>query len=161
VTTQLTETLLSLAYNLRWAWHTPTTDLFHALAPDIWASTHSGLGVLAGDHLKASSDLGVPLMGIGLLYRYGYFRQSIDATSRQQEHYDRLDPEAVPLRLVSAAEGLPLEIEVPFAERTVWACVWLERVQHSIKVLGGTIQRVPHGDRVCRPDLPPPCAPWS
>jgi starch phosphorylase len=52
--------------------------------------------VLAGDHLKAASDLGGALIGIGLLYRYGYFRQTIDAAGRQRDIYDRLDPKVSP-----------------------------------------------------------------
>jgi len=54
-----------------------------------------GLGVLAGDHLKAAAELGVPLVGVGLLYRGGYFRQGIDAAGRQTEDYQPVDPEAV------------------------------------------------------------------
>jgi len=57
-----------------------------------------GLGVLAGDHLKSSSDLGVPLVGVGLLYRHGYFRQSLDADGWQQERYPLLDPHVMALR---------------------------------------------------------------
>ena len=56
-----------------------------------------GLGVLAGDHLKAAAELGVPLVGVGLLYRGGYFRQGIDADGRQTEAYEAVDPEAVGL----------------------------------------------------------------
>jgi starch phosphorylase len=51
-----------------------------------------GLGILAGDHLKAASDLGVPLIGVGLLYRAGYFAQSLSADGWQLEHYPALDP---------------------------------------------------------------------
>ncbi|MEP6981726.1 MAG: DUF3417 domain-containing protein, partial [Nakamurella sp.] len=51
-----------------------------------------GLGILAGDHLKSASDLGVPIIGIGLLYRYGYFWQSLSADGWQQEHYPVHDP---------------------------------------------------------------------
>jgi starch phosphorylase len=87
-----------------------------------------GLGVLAGDHLKAASDLGVPGIGVGLLYRYGYFRQIIDPTGRQAETYDRIEPDTVPLRPVFAADGVPLEIGVPFPGRTVLARVWLAQV---------------------------------
>ena len=54
-----------------------------------------GLGVLAGDHLKAAAELGVPLVGVGLLYRGGYFRQGVDAAGRQTEDYQPVDPEAV------------------------------------------------------------------
>lgn len=56
-----------------------------------------GLGILAGDHLKAASDLGVPLVGVGLLYRHGYFRQSLSRDGWQQEHYPVLDPHELPL----------------------------------------------------------------
>src|SRR5436309_5162567 len=62
-----------------------------------------GLGVLAGDHLKASSDLGIPLVGIGLLYRYGYFRQHLGHDGWQQERYPALDPHAMAVRLVEGA----------------------------------------------------------
>jgi len=62
-----------------------------------------GLGVLAGDHLKAASDLGVPLIGLGLLYRSGYFRQSLSLDGWQLEHYPALDPQGLPLRLITAA----------------------------------------------------------
>ena len=56
-----------------------------------------GLGILAGDHCKAASDLGVPLVGIGLFYRHGYFRQSLSADGWQQERYPDLDPHAMAL----------------------------------------------------------------
>jgi starch phosphorylase len=87
-----------------------------------------GLGVLAGDHLKAASDLGLPVIGVGLLYRYGYFRQTIEAGGRQREIYERLDTESVPLAPVLAADRVPLEVGVPFPGRTVVARVWLARV---------------------------------
>ncbi len=83
-----------------------------------------GLGILAGDHLKAASDLGLPLIGVGLLYRYGYFRQTIDATGYQREQYDRLDPTTAPLTAVLDRQGRPLTIDVPFPGRLVHACVW-------------------------------------
>jgi glycogen phosphorylase len=191
VNSQVAPALKRLAYNLRWAWHAPTTDLFCELAPRVWHETHNpvavaqavgkvpelraaqsnrvleldfdlteylsrppsntrsprvayfsaefavaeclpiysgGLGILAGDHLKAASDLGVPLIGIGLLYRYGYFRQAIDPGGWQRESYDRLSPEELPLRLVCASDGVPLEIGVPLANRLVHARVWLAQV---------------------------------
>ena len=68
-----------------------------------------GLGVLAGDHLKAASDLGVPLVGVGLLYRHGYFRQALNPDGWQQERYPDLDPYAMaltPLRR-RAGDGRP------------------------------------------------------
>ncbi len=63
-----------------------------------------GLGILAGDHLKASSDLGVPLIGVGLLYRHGYFNQSLSAEGWQAERYPASDPNGLPLTLLR--EGL-------------------------------------------------------
>ena len=66
-----------------------------------------GLGVLAGDHLKAASDLGVPLVGVGLLYQEGYFRQVLDAEGRQHELYPYNDPTALPFQpaLAGGATG--------------------------------------------------------
>jgi glycogen phosphorylase len=87
-----------------------------------------GLGVLAGDHLKAASDLGLPLVAVGLLYRYGYFRQVIDDTGYQREAYDRLDTDAVAVRPVLNAQGARVVIEVPFPGRTVRAQVWVAQV---------------------------------
>ena len=78
-----------------------------------------GLGVLAGDHLKASSDLGVPLVGIGLFYRQGYFRQMLDAAGWQDQHYPHLDPHAMALTL---QEGLRISIEMGSTEVT--AQIW-------------------------------------
>ena len=87
-----------------------------------------GLGVLAGDHLKAASDLGLPLIAVGLMYRYGYFRQVIDDTGYQREAYDRLDTDSVAVRPVLNAQGAPVVIDVPFPSRTVHARVWVARV---------------------------------
>ena len=71
-----------------------------------------GLGVLAGDHLKAASDLGVPLIGVGLLYRSGYFRQTLSLDGWQLEHYPVLDPQGLPLHLLTTADGEPALVEV-------------------------------------------------
>ncbi len=87
-----------------------------------------GLGVLAGDHLKAASDLGLPLVAVGLLYRYGYFRQVIDDTGYQREAYDRLETDGVAVRPVLNAQGAPVVIDVPFPGRTVYARVWVAQV---------------------------------
>ena len=62
-----------------------------------------GLGILAGDHLKTASDLGVPIIGVGLLYRHGYFTQSLSADGWQQEHYPPIDPDGLPLTLLRDA----------------------------------------------------------
>ncbi|MCW2736443.1 alpha-glucan family phosphorylase [Nocardioides sp.] len=64
-----------------------------------------GLGILAGDHLKASSDLGIPLTGVGLFYRHGYFKQALDRDGWQQESYPVLDPDELPLTQLREADG--------------------------------------------------------
>ncbi|TLF73503.1 alpha-glucan family phosphorylase [Nocardia cyriacigeorgica] len=87
-----------------------------------------GLGILAGDHLKAASDLGLPLIGVGLLYRSGYFRQSLTADGWQAEHYPALDPQGLPLRLLTA-DGSPVLIHVGMPDRRVLrARVWIAQV---------------------------------
>jgi starch phosphorylase len=78
-----------------------------------------GLGVLAGDHLKAASGLGVPLVGIGLMYRHGYFRQSLSADGWQQERYPDLDPHAMALH---PCEGIQVELDL--AGTPLVARVW-------------------------------------
>ncbi len=64
-----------------------------------------GLGILAGDHLKAASDLGIPVVGVGLFYRHGYFKQSLSREGWQQETYPVLDPDELPLSLLREADG--------------------------------------------------------
>ncbi|MDE1671021.1 alpha-glucan family phosphorylase [Nocardia gipuzkoensis] len=87
-----------------------------------------GLGILAGDHLKAASDLGIPLIGVGLLYRSGYFRQSLTADGWQAEHYPALDPQGLPLRALTSA-GSPVLIHVAMPDRRVLrARVWIAQV---------------------------------
>jgi len=84
-----------------------------------------GLGVLAGDHLKAASDLGLPLIGVGLLYRSGYFRQSLSLDGWQLEQYPALDPQGLPLQLLSDAAGEPVFVEVAMpGGRTLSARIW-------------------------------------
>ena len=78
-----------------------------------------GLGVLAGDHLKAASGLGVPLVGVGLFYRLGYFRQELNADGWQQERYPTLDPHAMAVRLVDGAR-----VSVDLAGTEVAAQIW-------------------------------------
>jgi starch phosphorylase len=86
-----------------------------------------GLGVLAGDHLKSASDLGLPLVGVGLLYQEGYFAQYLNADGWQQERYPINDFYNMPLHLERDDQGNEIRIEVEFPERTVYARVW--RVQ--------------------------------
>ena len=87
-----------------------------------------GLGVLAGDFLKAASDLGVPVIGIGLLYQEGYFRQMLDADGRQQEIYPYNDPGSMPIRPVFADSGGLLHIYSDFPGRKVRFRVWQAQV---------------------------------
>jgi starch phosphorylase len=88
-----------------------------------------GLGILAGDHLKAASDLGVPIVGVGLLYRSGYFAQSLSREGWQQERYPVLDPDGLPISLLREDSGDPLKVEVglPGGRRLV-AQVWKAQV---------------------------------
>ncbi|MFJ4923492.1 alpha-glucan family phosphorylase [Streptomyces sp. NPDC088725] len=88
-----------------------------------------GLGILAGDHLKAASDLGVPLIGVGLLYRHGYFRQSLSRDGWQQEQYPVLDPHELPLTLLREVDGTPAQVALTLpGRRTLRACVWQAHV---------------------------------
>src|SRR5688572_29702275 len=83
-----------------------------------------GLGVLAGDHLKSASDLRLPLVAVGLLYRYGYFRQRLRNDGWQEEHYGETHPNDLPLTLVKDVDDKPLRIEVLIRDRNVLAQVW-------------------------------------
>ncbi|TFV71614.1 glycosyltransferase family 1 protein [Blastococcus sp. CT_GayMR19] len=88
-----------------------------------------GLGILAGDHLKAASDLGLPLIGVGLLYRAGYFAQGLSADGWQLEHYPSLDPHGLPIKLLREPDGSAAVITVPLPEgRTLHAHVWRAQV---------------------------------
>ena len=85
-----------------------------------------GLGILAGDHLKSASDLGVPLTGVGLFYRAGYFRQSIGEDGWQREAYPLLDPYGLGLTLLRDADGSPVEIALDLpGDRQLYARVWI------------------------------------
>lgn len=83
-----------------------------------------GLGILAGDHLKSASNLGVPLVGVGLLYQEGYFTQYLNAAGWQQESYADNDFQNLPLALERLPDGSPLTVEVNLAGRRVAAQIW-------------------------------------
>jgi starch phosphorylase len=192
-----------LAVNLRWSWHPETQDVFRAVDPDLWESTHhdpvrllgavgsgrlaelagdrkflrmlelaradlddyltgdrwfqrsagadaarsiayfspefgitavlpqysGGLGILAGDHLKTASDLGVPITGVGLLYRHGYFRQSLSREGWQEETYPVLDPDGLPLSLLREADGTPAGVSITLpGESELHARIWVAQV---------------------------------
>ena len=80
-----------------------------------------GLGVLAGDHIKSASDLGLPLVGVGLMYREGYFRQYLSADGWQQERYPENDFFNLPLIPETKEDGSPILIGVPMPGREVWS----------------------------------------
>ncbi len=90
---------------------------------DVLPIFSGGLGVLAGDHLKAAADLGLPLVGVGLLYRQGFGRQRIDEQGDQYEVYPENLFEELPLRRVQGPRG-PLEVSCPLGDRTVRIAVW-------------------------------------
>ncbi|GAB3410783.1 glycosyltransferase family 1 protein [Schumannella luteola] len=84
-----------------------------------------GLGILAGDHLKSASDLGVPIVGVGLFYRAGYFRQSISRDGWQQESYPVLDPDGLPMRVLRNPDGSAAQVTLALPEgRALVARIW-------------------------------------
>ncbi len=87
-----------------------------------------GLGVLAGDHCKEASDLGIPLIGIGFMYPQGYFHQILSAEGWQKETYERLNWTDAPIEQAITPEGQPCIIAVPLGNRTVLVSVWRVRL---------------------------------
>lgn len=87
-----------------------------------------GLGVLAGDHLKTASDMALPLVGVGLLYRRGYFRQTIDADGHQEHAYPNYDLSRLPLQRALDREGNHLTVTVELPGRDVRADVWTAQI---------------------------------
>src|SRR5205807_1109322 len=82
-----------------------------------------GLGILAGDHIKSSSDLGIPLVGVGLYYDQGYFRQRLDTNSWQHEDYIALDHRELPIR-PALSDGVPVVVSIETRTGTLLARVW-------------------------------------
>jgi starch phosphorylase len=88
-----------------------------------------GLGILAGDHLKSASDLGLPLIAVGLHYRSGYFRQSLSADGWQHENYPSLDPQGLPLRLLTDASDNAVLVELALPDGAqLFARIWIAQV---------------------------------
>jgi starch phosphorylase len=83
-----------------------------------------GLGILAGDHLKSSSDLGIPLIGIGLLYRQGYFNQRLNAQGWQEEDYFDLDQAGLPLQPVTYPDGTQVTVRIDTRTTPLFARIW-------------------------------------
>jgi glycogen phosphorylase len=84
-----------------------------------------GLGVLAGDHVKSASDMAIPFVGVGLLYKHGYFRQTIDADGHQEHAYPDYDLARLPILRVLGQDGEPLTVSVELPERELFCAVWL------------------------------------
>ena len=108
-----------------------------------------GLGVLAGDHCKTASDMALPFVAVGLFYRRGYFRQSIDADGHQNHNYFNLDPARLPLMRAVDATGEPTMVSVELPGRKVHAAVWLVQVGRVPLLLLDT--DVPENDESDRP----------
>jgi glycogen phosphorylase len=107
-----------------------------------------GLGVLAGDHLKAASDMAIPFVGVGLFYRHGYFRQTIDADGHQEHAYPDYDPQRLPLLRVAGPDGGPLRIGVELPDRRIWCAVWRAQVGRvPLLLLDTDIPDNPEADR--------------
>ncbi len=108
-----------------------------------------GLGVLAGDHMKTASDMALPAIGVGLLYRKGYFRQTIDADGHQEHDYPDYDLTRLPLGRVQDASGLPLTVTVELPGRDLAVAVWLAQVGRVPVLLLDT--DLPENDDADRP----------
>ncbi|MEJ2617952.1 MAG: alpha-glucan family phosphorylase, partial [Ignavibacteriaceae bacterium] len=107
-----------------------------------------GLGVLAGDHLKASSDLGIPLVGIGLLYKVGYFQQYLNSDGWQLERYEINDFDNLPMQRVLTKKSEPLVLSVSFSNREVFFQVWKIQVGRvPLYLLDTNIQLNSESDR--------------
>jgi len=89
-----------------------------------------GLGILAGDHCKAASDMRMPFIGVGLLYRQGYFAQSLDAEGNQHAVYNDSDFESLPVKVVTGEDASELRVSVEMPGRTVQCRVWQARAGH-------------------------------
>jgi len=87
-----------------------------------------GLGVLAGDHIKSASDLGIPLIGIGLFYGQGYFRQWLDKTGWQQEEYLQTDVNELPMEVAIGTNGEPVTVQIDTRSDSIRAKVWRMKV---------------------------------
>ena len=108
-----------------------------------------GLGVLAGDHMKTASDMALPLVGVGLMYRKGYFRQTIDADGHQEHAYPDYELARLPLRRALDRLGEPLTVSVPLPGRELFAAVWVVQVGRVPVLLLDT--DVPDNDDSDRP----------
>ncbi|MEN6338296.1 MAG: alpha-glucan family phosphorylase [Phycisphaerales bacterium] len=113
-----------------------------------------GLGILSGDHLKSASDLGIPLVGVGLMYQKGYFRQYLNPDGWQQEAYGENDLFNMPVELVRKPSGRPLTISVEYPGRSVTAQIWHINVGRiKLYLLDTNIPANSGGDRMTTSSL--------
>ncbi len=113
-----------------------------------------GLGILAGDHLKSASDLGLPIAGVGLMYQKGYFRQYLNVDGWQQEAYVENDLFNMPTELVRKPSGRPLTISVEYPGRSVQAQIWCIAVGRiKLYLLDTNIAVNSSGDRMITSSL--------
>ncbi|HXP16910.1 MAG TPA: alpha-glucan family phosphorylase [Terriglobales bacterium] len=107
-----------------------------------------GLGVLAGDHIKSASDLGIPLIGIGLFYGQGYFRQRLDRTGWQQEEYFQTDVNQLPMEAAIGTNGEPVTVQIETRGATIRAKVWRMKVGRcDLYLLDSNMEGNPPEDR--------------
>ena len=108
-----------------------------------------GLGILAGDHCKAASDLCVPFVAVGILYRQGYFNQTIDEHGTQISHYSPSDFHDLPVTQAVDEHGKPLKIEIDFPDRKVYLHVWRAQAGHiSLYLLDSDLEENQEHDRI-------------
>ena len=107
-----------------------------------------GLGILSGDHIKAASDLGIPLVGVGLYYDQGYFRQRLDDEMCQQEEYLDVDAATLPIRPATTKDGRTVTVSVETRTGTISARVWTVPVGRStLLLLDSDVEGNPPEDR--------------
>ncbi|MCX7982542.1 MAG: alpha-glucan family phosphorylase [Syntrophales bacterium] len=107
-----------------------------------------GLGTLSGDHLKTASDMGIPIVGVGLLYKNGYFQQTIDQNGRQQELYPENDFSIMPVRCIRDDKGNAVQISLELPGRVLFANIWEVRVgKVSLYLLDTDVPRNTPQDR--------------
>jgi starch phosphorylase len=107
-----------------------------------------GLGILAGDHVKAASDLGIPLVGVGLFYHQGYFKQRLDATAYQHEEYIDARSQPLPIELATGRDGLPVTVAIETRAGRLAARVWRLTVgRASVYLLDSDVEENAAADR--------------
>lgn len=103
-----------------------------------------GLGILSGDHMKSASDMGIPMVGVGLLYKHGYFHQVIDKNGKQECIYKDVDLNLLPLKPVKDSEGNDLLIDIKFPDKKIYLKVWkIEIGRTDLYLMDSDIEETP------------------